>query len=201
MIKVSVIGNGRELSVEAATRELSKNMREIKSKLPSITAQAVNALATWARRETITQTALSLKVKESMISGYFIRDKDGNKRRVPRFKLTRASPRIPVAKLRVGKKSIEFSDVPSSESRGPGGGVTAAGQFRAGAFKARINKKKRVLERKGKSRLPLRSPVILTPRALQKSFEDHVAGPRGRAVYEAKFEELTDRALEKAGFS
>jgi hypothetical protein len=186
-----------EVNVTSDIKEMQRDLWKVRSRIPSLTAQAVNALATWARRETISETASKLHVRESLISRIIRRTRSGGKETAPRFVLTRAKPFIPVAYLNVNGKAIELSDVPyywsSTGVSGPGG------RFSRSAFVAKIAGKKRVLKRKGKARLPLRSPYIFTRKSMEDTFKRHISGPAGNAYFRNKFRELGANALQKAG--
>lgn len=202
MIQVSAINKGRELSFKQATAELSKELKQVKSKIPTITAQSLDHVARWARKEVIEETAKSLQVPPARISRVIVRGEEGKKKSVPRFKLIRATRTFPVTTLVANNKGIDVSDVPHTWNKQPGGGVTArgTGKFFRGAFKAKLQGKPRVLRRKGKERLPLKSMYVATKQSMLKAFETQVNSSSGAAIYAAKFRELGDRALAKAGF-
>jgi hypothetical protein len=188
-----------EVNVVGDVKEMQRDLHRIKARIPSLTAQAVNSLATWARRQTIEKTARDLGMTKARISTITVRDKAGNKKYSPRFVLTRASPFIPVAYLNVKGKAIEVTDVAHSWNKQPGGGVTALGNTYPGAFKAKLNSKWRVLKRQGAKRLPLKSPYIGTRKSMEETFNRYIAGAAGRAYFRSEFKRLGDAALLKAG--
>ena len=188
-----------EINVTSDLKEMQRDLQAIRSRLPSLTAQAVNALASWARQETIDQTAKELRLPKARIS---TATREGA--RVPRFRLTRASPALPIARLSVLSAGIQVTEVAGAwtgRKPGQGGGVKAqGGRFYKGAFKGKAKGGKvRVWKRQGDERLPVFLPRIGTRKAMEKTFAQYVDGPKGVAFFRRKFDELAKRALAKAG--
>ena len=188
-----------EIDVTADTKAMSRDLRRIHQAIPRITARAINELATWARKETINETATKLRLPKKTVAKTTRRGST-----VDRFKLRKATPSIPVATLTVISAGIQVTDVAGAWiGRKPGqkGGVKAkGGRFYRGAFKAPAKGGTvRVFKRQGPDRKPLMLPRIGTKQAMEGAFAAKVAGAAGTSLFRQRFQRLAAYELQKAG--
>ena len=188
-----------EINVVADTKMMAKDLQCIREAIPRITYRAVNELATWARRQTINETADALRLPRRTIAKTTRRGAS-----VDRFKLYKATRSIAVARLKVQSEGIQVTDVAGAwtgRKPGQGGGVKAkGGRFYKGTFKAPApGGKVRVWKRKGKDRLPVFLPRIGTRNAMLKAFDEHVRSGAGTQVFRDRFNRLAAYELQKAG--
>lgn len=188
-----------EINVVGDAREMSRDLRAIRAAIPRITVRSVNELATWARKETIDQTAKELKLPRSVVAKTTRRGST-----VDRFKLLKATTGNAVARLRVLSAGIQVTDVAGAwtgRKPGQGGGVKAkGGRFYRGAFKAPApGGSVRVFKRRGASRKPIFLPRIGTRKAMLEVFGARIAGGAGAQVFRQRFNRMANLELARAG--
>lgn len=189
-----------QIDVTSDAKLMARDLKRIRAAIPKITSRAVNELATWARKETIRETAGKLRLPRKVIAKT---TRKGNQ--VDRFALRRATANTPIATLTVISAGIQVSDVAGAWiGRKPGqkGGVKAkGGRFYRGTFKgkARGAGTERVWKRTGPDRKPLMLPRIGTKKAMEAAFEAKVSGSKGTALFRERFQRLAAYELAKAG--
>jgi len=199
-----------EINVTANTKAMERDFRAIKSKLPSIAAAALNKLGNYAKLQVIGETARDLRLSPDVIAKTV---KDGNK--VPRFALTRASPKYLVSTLSAKSAGIQVTQIAGanikprnvagrSHKNTAGGGTKAKGsRFYPGAFKATVKGVSRVWimrselsaknPRKGKYKLGLLR--IGVNDQFLRAFKRKVEGPIGTAFFVREYRIAAERAL------
>jgi hypothetical protein len=188
-----------EINVTGDVKQLARDLGRIRAAVPRITARAINELATYARKQTIDETAKELRLPRKVIAKTQRRGSE-----VDRFRLSRASAGRAIATLRVISSGIQVTDVAGAwtgRKPGQGGGVKAKGaRFYKGAFKAPApGGKVRVFKRRGSERKPVFLPRIGTRDAMLRTFDQKISGGQGRAVFKQRFERLATLELAKAG--
>lgn len=188
-----------EVNVTGDVKQLSRDLGRIKAAIPRITSRAINELATFARKQTIDQTAADLKLPRKVIAKTRRRGSE-----VDRFRLSRASAGRAIATLQVISAGIQVTDVAGAHiGRRPGqrGGVKAkGGRFYRGAFKAPApGGTVRVFKRQGPERTPVFLPRIGTRDAMLRVFDQKINSGQGAQVFKQRFERLATLELAKAG--
>jgi len=188
-----------EINVTCDLKQFTRDLRAIKSAIPRITSRALNELATYARKETIDETASQLRLPRKVIAKTKRRGSE-----VDRFKLNRASTAIAIASLRVISEGIQVTDVAGAwtgRKAGQGGGVKAkGGRFYRGAFKAPApGGQVRVWKRRGQERLPVFLPRIGTRDAMLRTFDTKINRGQGPQIFRQRFQRLANLELAKAG--
>lgn len=190
MIEINVVGD---------VKLLARDLQKIKAAIPRITSRAINELATYARKETIDETAKELRLPRKVIAKTTRRGSE-----VDRFRLSKATTGRAIATLKVISAGIQVTDIAGAWiGRKPGqkGGVKAKGaRFYRGAFKAPApGGKVRVFKRQGPDRKPVFLPRIGTRDAMLRTFDRKINGGQGRAVFKQRFDRLATLELAKAG--
>lgn len=186
------------LNIRVEYNAAAKQFPQIAKRLPSLTRNSINRLATWAERESMTAVAKATKLPQRFIRNRLTRAGSVKERRAT---IRRATPSNLNASLQVYMRGLPVYQVALSEQRRPGGGVKAkGGRFYKGAFKPATGRYAgMVFKRMGATRTPLMMPKIGLRQALTSAFNSRVQGNEGRAYFRRDYAEQCRRSLAKFG--
>jgi hypothetical protein len=186
------------LIVKAEYNQAAREFPQISRRLPALTAQALNATATEARKDAVRAAAVMLSLSPTILDRRFTRGGKGKGKRTTVTK--RASAWDLEANIQVYRRGIPFFQLPVRrwQREGINRGYGPPFKVRSGQY-AGVFFVRKAPRSQGSGKGQLEVPRISVRKALDDSFRDYIEGPQGRATFRRKYAERINLALARAG--
>lgn len=198
------------LNVKAQYNAAAKQFPQIAKRLPSLTAQAINATTSEARKAAIRAAAADLKLRESLLQRRFTRGGVGKAART--WIATRASPRRLFGTIAVYRRGIPYFQIMGAQTKAGiklktgklwqsehGVFKVPQGRYAGMAFRRARPRPTTRAGRRSEGRGALVVDRLSVRPALDKRFEQYVTRDGGRRIFLRNYLRLIRRALAKAG--
>lgn len=200
-----------KLNVKAQYNAAARQFPQLAKKLPSLTAQALNATASEARKHAIRAAASDVKLPQRLLQRRFTRGGSGKQART--WIASRASPHRLFATIAVYQRGIPYFQIMGAQTKAGiklktgklwqgehGVFKVPKGHYAGMAFRrTRPRPTTRAARKAGEGKGALVVDRLNVREALTKRFDEHVSGTRGRSIFTRQYIERIRRALARMG--